>query len=199
MHTNNYNLFNITKMMKTIKTMKNLLGLLILTGVLFLQSCSKDDDPIFEDEEELITDVILTLTPAAGGTPTILLFNDPDGEIGSVIPTITRGTLQSGITYTGDVVLLNNAGESTEDVTVEIKTEGEEHLFCYTTAGDITIDITDKDAGGLNLGLLTSWAVGSTIGNTEVQVVLKHQPGVKDGSCDVGDTDIEIVFPITIE
>lgn len=193
MHTNN---FNITKMMKT---MKNLLSLLILTGVLFLQSCSKDDDPVFEDEEELITDVILTLTAAAGGTPTVLLFNDPDGEIGSVAPTITGGTLQSGITYTGAIVLLNNAGESTEDVTVEVKTEGEEHLFCYTTDGDITIDITDKDAGGLNLGLLTSWVVGSTIGDTEVQVVLKHQPGVKNGSCDVGDTDIEIVFPITIE
>jgi len=180
-------------------TIKNTLSLLALVSMLFFQSCGKNEDLVFEGEQELITDVILTLTPVAGGTPAVLLFNDPDGEIGSVAPEITVGILQSGTTYIGEIVLLNNAGESTEDITAEVKAEGEEHLFCYTTDGDITIDITDKDASGLNLGILTLWSVGSTIGNTEVQVVLKHQPGVKNGSCDVGDTDIEIVFPIAIE
>jgi hypothetical protein len=181
------------------KTMKFFLTLLFLPASLFLQSCGDDDDPVLENEEELITDVILTLTPSGGGTATALLFNDPDGEIGSTAPIITGGTLQSGTTYVGAIVLLNNAGVSIEDITIEVKEEGEDHLFCYTATGDIAIDITDKDAGGLDLGIVTTWTVGSTTGASEVELVLKHQPGVKNGDCDPGDTDIEIVFPITIE
>lgn len=188
------------KTINNMKTMNKFLSLLIIGSVFFLQSCGKDDDPVFENEEELITDVILTLTPNGGTEQVTLLFNDPDGEIGTTNPTIVGGTLQSGVTYTGEISLLNNSGENSEDVTVEVKEEGEEHLFCYTPTGvGVTITRTDNDGAGLELGIGTSWVVGQNTGTGTVRVTLKHQPGVKDGSCTPGDTDIEIDFPITIQ
>ena len=192
---------NTVKNLKIMNTVKNLLSLLVVGNMFFLQSCGNDDDPMFENEEELITDVILTLTPNGGGDPVKLLFNDPDGEIGSKPPSITGGTLQNGITYTGDISLLNNSDGDSEDVTIEVKAEGDEHLFCYTPSEiGVVITRTDNDVKNLEIGIKTSWVVGSTTGTGMVKVILKHQPGgIKDGSCEPGDTDVEIDFPITIE
>ena len=33
----------------------------------------------------------------------------------------------------------------------------------------------------------------------KVKVKLMHQPGVKDGKSEVGDTDVEVEFPIVIK
>jgi hypothetical protein len=29
----------------------------------------------------------------------------------------------------------------------------------------------------------------------DVKISLKHQPGIKNGSCDIGETDVELLFP----
>ena len=57
----------------------------------------------------------------------------------------------------------------------------------------------DYGVGGtLEVGLATQWTVGiASVGTT--QVVLKHQPGVKDGTCAPGDTDIELDFVTEIQ
>jgi hypothetical protein len=32
-----------------------------------------------------------------------------------------------------------------------------------------------------------------------MQIELKHQPGIKNGTCGVGETDIDILFPVKIQ
>jgi hypothetical protein len=50
----------------------------------------------------------------------------------------------------------------------------------------------------LPLGLLTNWKSGSA-SNGQLMISLKHQPGIKDGSADKGETDVEINFPVIVK
>jgi hypothetical protein len=54
---------------------------------------------------------------------------------------------------------------------------------------------TDSD-GTYEIGLKTKWK-SFGISNGTVTVTLKHQPGIKNGTCTTGETDAEIAF-ITI-
>ena len=127
-----------------------------------------------------------------------MTFRDLDGDGGDA-PVITGGTLKAGETYEGSVELLNETETPPEDITEEIEEEDDEHLFCYTPDGvDVDIVRTDSD-GTYEIGLETEWTAGSTTGSGTVTIVLKHQPGVKDGTCGPGDTDIEVDFPVEIE
>jgi hypothetical protein len=62
---------------------------------------------------------------------------------------------------------------------------------------DLDITRTDSD-GEFEVGLESLWEAGATSSGT-VMVTLKHQPGVKDGTCEVGDTDVEVVFDLVID
>ena len=62
---------------------------------------------------------------------------------------------------------------------------------------DITIQRTDSD-GNFEVGLQSLWETGTT-GNGTVMIRLKHQPGVKDGTCAPGETDIELDFQTKVE
>jgi hypothetical protein len=94
--------------------------------------------------------------------------------------------------------MLDESKNPVEDITEEIKEEADEHLIVYKiTAANLSIQITDKDSKNLPLGLLSKWKSGS-ISNGHLLVSLKHQPGIKDGSADKGETDVEINFPVII-
>lgn len=91
-----------------------------------------------------------------------------------------------------------------ENITQEVQAEADEHLFCYTPANvNLSIIRTDIEldygvGGTLEVGLATRWTTGNaSIGTT--QVVLKHQPSVKDGACAPGDTDVELNFVTEIQ
>ena len=84
-------------------------------------------------------------------------------------------------------------------ITEEIKEEADEHLLVYkVTSANLSIQITDKDSKNLPLGLLTKWKSGST-SNGQLMVSLKHQPDIKDGSADKGETDVEVDLPVSIQ
>jgi len=55
----------------------------------------------------------------------------------------------------------------------------------------------DSD-GNYSIGLKTQWQA-KNLTSGELTLTLKHQPGVKDGTCDPGETDVEVVFPISIQ
>jgi hypothetical protein len=38
----------------------------------------------------------------------------------------------------------------------------------------------------------------STKGKTGFNIILKHQPGIKDGSEGLGDADVDVVIPVVI-
>ena len=70
-------------------------------------------------------------------------------------------------------------------------------MFCFDVVdAHVNINRTDTD-GTFEIGLQSEW-VTTTASTGTVTVSLKHQPGIKDGTCDPGDTDVEIQFPIVI-
>ncbi|MGB1004295.1 MAG: type 1 periplasmic binding fold superfamily protein [Salibacteraceae bacterium] len=178
-----------------------LLAIAVITTT--LNSCKKDDD-VIEDphdhhEEELITTLTLTFVDAAGVEPTVTAtFRDPDGD-GGLDPDI-HDTIRiaDSTTYNVSVTVLNESETPAEDLTHEIENEADEHLFCYSVTGaDVGITRTDTD-GTYEVGLESDWFTGMASNGT-VQVVLKHQPNVKNGNCDPGETDIDVTFVTEVQ
>ena len=76
--------------------------------------------------------------------------------------------------------------------------EASEHLFCYdATNTNVSIVRTDSD-GTFEVGIESRWFTGN-VANGETTISLKHQPGVKDGTCAPGDTDVEVTFVTEIQ
>lgn len=188
------------------------LFLLAFAFPLFFSSCKNDSVPEPENEEEVITDITLTFTPAAGGGEiATALSSDPDGE-GPQNRTTEEIVLNPNTTYVLSIELENSiAGES---ITGEVEQEAEEHIFLFSwtegifsnPTGDGNIDnrndavnYIDTDTNGLPLGLETSWTTGTSATGT-FRLVLKHQPDSKTVSSgmNVGETDVDITWPLTV-
>ena len=176
---------------------------LLAIATLGLSACD-DDDPQPENEEELITTVIVTLTPSAGGNPVALTWRDPDGPGGDV-PTVVGGVLASGQRYATTVALLNESETPTDDITAEVREEGDEHQVFFVADGfNLVYTYGDADGDGRPIGLVgTLVATGS--GSQLLTVILRHEPnksaaGVANGDPTNagGETDIEVGFPVTI-
>lgn len=157
--------------------------LLLMIGVgLLLSGCVKDP----ENAEEEIDTVELQFN---NNGPTV------KWTVGST--TTPEIVLEANQEYTANVKFLNE--EEGEDVTVEVREEANEHLVCYELSGaaNLTINISDTD-GSLPLGLETQWTTGDASSGTLI-LKLRHQPGVKDGTCVPGESDVEVDFNITIQ
>ena len=187
------------------KNLKYIFIINILFAVLFLNSC-KDDDPSDENDGEIITTVTYTLTPTSGDVVT-LSFVDLDGNAGGMAPTITGGTLQANMDYTGILDLKNESVDPAESVTVEIEAEKEDHQFFFVRSNTLNLNISynDEDAGGNPVGLSTTLASGVASSGT-LTVILKHLPektasGVSAGDVTNagGESDIEVTFDIEIQ
>ena len=111
-------------------TMKPLL--LITLGVsLTLLSCKKDEDntPTPVNEEELITTVKMKFI-SPGSDTTVFSFIDLDGDGGNV-PVITNGNLKPSTIYDVLLEFWNEAENPAEDITEEVRTEGDEHQVFF--------------------------------------------------------------------
>lgn len=195
--------------------MKNSFGksffFLALASTFLLGSCDDDSVPAAENEEEVITDVLLTFTPAGGGNAVTALSSDPDGE-GPGERVTEDIVLAPNTTYILTIELENKiAGES---ITEEVRAEADEHLFLFSwtdaifsnPTGDGNIDnrtdpvnYLDTDSQGLDLGLETSWTIADpATGN--FRLVLKHQPDSKTVSSGIntGETDVDISWDIIV-
>ena len=178
--------------------------LCLLIPVALFTACD-DDDPEIDNEEEVITTLIYTLTPDGGGAPVVMTFRDLDGDGGNA-PTITGGTLQNNTNYSGALTLTNETETPAEDITAEVRTEDDEHQFFFSVSNDIlTVTYGDMDGNSNPLGLVTTVATTNT-GNTDMTIVLRHEPdksaaGVADGDITNagGETDIEVTFPVVVQ
>jgi len=110
--------------MKNLKTIK-LLAILFISSIV-ISSCSKSDDDDDHHDEELITTVTYTLTN--GGNVVTLKFVDLDGEGGADGTYTVSGPLTANTTYTGVIKLENETESPAEDITVEVKQEGDQLL-----------------------------------------------------------------------
>ncbi len=192
--------------MKTIKKLSTLgMALLVILSV----GCSKKDDDVPQpspsgtttppNEEEVITSAILSFVDTAGVQPSVqYAFRDPDGDGGNAPTQHDTIRLVANTYYNATIQLLNEAENPAEDITLEVQQEDDEHLFCYTPSNtNVSILRTDSD-GTYEVGITTFWSTGASA-NGETTVTLKHQPGVKDGTCAPGDTDIEVTFVTEIQ
>lgn len=189
--------------MKTIfQTIKN--PLILMSLFVFTIACKKDDDktstpPPPTNESEIITTATLTFTDVSGAEPSFTAtFRDPDGDGGSGPDIFDTIRLRDSTVYFVSLTLLDETKNPAEDITEEVKEEGDEHRVCYTPSTvNVDIDLTDTD-GTHPIGIESGWTTGAA-GNGSVRVTLKHQPGIKDGSCTPGETDVDITFVTEVQ
>lgn len=191
--------------MQTIQKITKASLYLFLATVLIV-GCKKDDDapkPSSStppaNEEELITTVKITFVDTASVEPTVtVFFRDPDGDGGNAPTQFDTIRLAANSVYNATLEVFDESKNPVENITTEIAQEADEHIFCFTpTNVNLSIIRTDSD-GTYEIGLASQWTTGiASVGTT--QVVLKHQPGVKDGTCAPGDTDVELNFVTEIQ
>lgn len=181
--------------------MKNKFYLFIILSIAIVackdNSVTPDNPP--SNEGELITSLHVILKDSASGSTQSFVFKDSDGEGGNAPERFDSIYLQSNHTYECQLLYLDESKSETDTISNEIIEEAEDHLIYFEVSGaNMNIQITDKDINNLPLGLQSKWRTEAK-GEGNVQIVLKHQPGLKDGSLDKGETDASINFKVLIE
>jgi len=180
---------------------KSLIFSLVAFSSIF-QACKKDEkDPAPTNPGEVITTVKLFLRNVADTTETAsATWKDPDGGNASNA-TVDSLFLSPNKTYEGTVLFLDETKNPAEDITEEILEEDDEHLVVYKPLGftenQLKFTIKDRDKNNLPVGLIYQLKTEVT-GKGKLDVLLKHQPGVKNGTEAPGETDAEVSFPVRI-
>lgn len=181
-------------------TLKNYL--LLAAMLVILGACGKDpnnpNDPDKDNEEEVITTLKVMFTPLdTNGTATSATFKDADGDGGNGPEIFDTIKLNANASYAVRLILLNESASPVDTISNEVAEENYDHLFCFSVDGaNVAITRTDSD-GMYEVGLESKWETGVASSGT-VRIVLKHQPAIKNGSCDLGETDIDVLFPTVI-
>jgi hypothetical protein len=188
--------------MKQFKTNISILAFFLVSTAAFT-GCNDDNDvtdPPKPNEEELITTVELTFTNLRDTSEVnVFRFADPDGDGGNGPTQFDTIKLASKGAYSMLVRFLDESTSEIEDITEEIKEEATDHLVCFSSDGNgLFVAPQDRDKNGLKLGLFNNVMTNSPE-STNLTVSLKHQPGIKNGSCDVGETDVEVAFVLEVK
>lgn len=175
-----------------------MIGALVATTT----SCDKHDHEPHDHDQELITTMVLTMTPQGGGQAVTATFRDIDGP-GGQAPVFTPSlvALSANTTYNATISLLNESVSPAEDLTSEIEEKGDEHEFFYVPTNlNLSVSKTDADSKGLPIGL-TSQIQTAAGSHGALRVVLKHQPGSKSATSTIqtGETDIDVTYNIHIQ
>jgi len=175
-----------------------------LVCMVALASCKKDADlvevpPPVGNEVELITTMTLLFSDDAGINPDVTAtFRDPDGDGGLDYDIFDTIRLMNNTTYNTSILLLNETVSPADTISNEVLDEDDEHFFCFTPSlANLFIVRTDSD-GMYEVGLQSQWTTGNAENGT-TQIVLKHQPDVKDGTCAPGETDIDVTFVTEVQ
>ena len=184
---------------------------IIALSLASLASCKKDDDdvanPVNPNESEVITTVKVIVSPVSSPTTiSEFLFRDIDGDGGNA-PTIDTIRLNANTDYNVQLLVLDETKNPVDTTSIEIEEEKNAHQFFYTKIGtyNLTTSYLDFDDNGVPLGLNMEFntTTGFTIKTNKLQIVLKHQPALKpttgNGNESLGETDVEINFPILIQ
>ena len=186
--------------MKTMKTMKISAFYALLT--LAMLGCSDDDTtPEIINEDELITTVILTLTPDSGDQ-VVLTTIDLDGDGPDEPVTTVVGSFSENTQYQGAVQFLNETEDPAEDITQEVIEEADEHQVFYTISEGLNIQTTyeDQDSQGNPLGVQITLSTGAA-SEGSLTVTLRHEPVKPNDGLESagGETDISTSFDVSIQ
>ena len=186
--------------LKTMKTMKTSAFYALLT--LAMLGCSDDDTtPEIINEDELITTVILTLTPDSGDQ-VVLTTIDLDGDGPDEPVTTVVGSFSENTQYQGAVQFLNETEDPAEDITQEVIEEADEHQVFYTISEGLNIQTTyeDQDSQGNPLGVQITLSTGAA-SEGSLTVTLRHEPVKPNDGLESagGETDISTSFDVSIQ
>jgi hypothetical protein len=179
--------------------------LLALIATMFA-ACKKPKDPVVV-EEELITTVKLKVTDSLGAQTTFV-YKVQNG-FGSTVPgTIQNDTvkLHPNSIYTYEIQVLEEAKDPVEDITSEIISEKDEHLFIFvpsppTGAGSVTQFDGNKDNNNLPFNQSGKLQTGDA-GHGALTLNLMHEPTNKNGNTPAasgGSTDAEVPFHVLLQ
>lgn len=190
-----------------------ILSLISLTS---LHSCKKSDDashPHDHASQEQITTLILRGVNTANPTDTNFFISakweDLDGDGGNA-PVIDSLILDTGITYSINMLLLDKTKTPYDTVSKEILERGNIHQFFYTPSstllGKVIVERLDKDNNNpaLPIGLQTQWSILSVptynlpvLGT--VGILLSHYDGIPKTALPSPESDINISFPVRLK
>lgn len=98
---------------------------------------------------------------------------------------------------------INKLPSTTANVTTEIRARQNYHLICFTMYGGIVTNLSvvrddyDNNSPPLQVGLIDTYTtLNPSTGRMEV--VLHHQPNVKNGDCSPGSIDFDVTYGVTI-
>ncbi|MFN3939315.1 MAG: hypothetical protein ACK4IY_01930 [Chitinophagales bacterium] len=179
---------------------KSITIIIIATITTWISSCKNVDEPEPPDNPELITTVELQFTNTANSTDVrTFAFRDPDGPGGNAPIQFDTIQLDNNTVWDLVITLLDESESPAENITEEVEEEGDEHQFFFTVSAslNLTVNYNDADINGDPIGIINIVNTGdASSGN--FTVILKHQPGTKDGNITTGDTDVEVVFETII-
>ncbi|MFM7176059.1 MAG: hypothetical protein ACKO0X_01400 [Bacteroidota bacterium] len=175
-----------------------------LMSIALTSGCKKDDaspqNPPDGNESELITTVKISFVDSAGIEPIKqFVFSDLDGDGGNPPSVFDTIRISSQRTYNVSILLLDESKSPADTISNEVLAEGDDHMFFFFHAGaNIASSYEDLDVNGIGIGLQSKWVTGSLSSGTS-RIVLKHQPGIKDGTFAPGETDVDIQFQSRVE
>ena len=169
---------------------------LICVSLALLNSCKNEST---HSTNEYITTVKLVaqnLTTNTTDTFEYVNFNETKPNPPSYVDTIR---LQAKTSYAIQVILLNESLNPVENMTDTIIARADDHLMVYNIDPTplFSLKIQDKDSKGLPLGLMSTWATADTT-NGWLRMILRQQPGNKNGTETPGVTDFEADFPVSV-
>lgn len=179
---------------------------ILLSGVLFT-ACKKDKgENIEENEEEVITTMIVKLTPASGGATVEYKFDDADGP-GGAAPVKELITLAANKTYKVELLLLNKTVNPVDTVSAEVEEEADAHRFYFepSTGSNIAVSGLDTDDNGIPVGLNSTWTT-TAAATGKLKITLRHYPGNPPGKAladlvtsSKSGSDIEVEFDTKVQ
>lgn len=193
--------------------MRTILSIAAICLLISVASCVTPSDSTIEPPPELITHVLLTLKDSANMQDSVVArFSDLDGPTGPEQPVITGVTLKGGRTYYGSIRFLEvrqDRVDSLIEVTDEVHELSTQHQVFYLLSNNLQLVMmmktSDIDANGLPLGLATIARTNENpshfpqVGSVNVTLSHFEQPGSKNGKDRSDESDVDIVFPVTIE
>lgn len=165
------------------------LGIIVFSAL--ITSCKKEK--VEENDEEVITTLIVKLTPATPGTILNFQFEDIDGPGGNA-PVAQEIVLAANTTYTAKMIVQDKTKNPVADITAEIKAEADDHQFYFTPSAGTTLAVTnlDKDSKNYPLGITSTWTTGAA-STGKIFILLRHKPDIKGANdpSTLGSADID--------
>lgn len=200
-------------------TMSLLIGLVIAVT---MNGCNKPSStaPILPGNEFLTTTLFLITDPATQKTDTLVWSETPSETVPDTLGAFA--TLKQNYSYNTQIIILDstqNPDSASFVVSNEIISRQNYHLFCYydlnntndiygTTQSsransawaNVTVDHLNNDMNTTPLPFgITAELHTTTTTNGQLEIILRHQPDVKNGQCPPGSTDLDVYYNIKVQ